>query len=266
MTASEHRIKSTEKTFAILEELEQSDSAGVTELARQTDIPKSSVHKYLSTLRSLGFIIKDGTQYSLSFRCYQFGRNVREQCDIYRYARPRIDRLATRIGETISLVVEENGDAVYLYQACVEETPLSPVEEGGRMPVHVSTAGKAILSYRPTAAVETYLANAEVSPTMNVLDELDRIRDQRIIIERDGPDRGEYSAGLLQGHRHVVGYDQTDDSLHSIAVPIRDADDYAIAALEVSGSAPAMRGSRLEEDIATLLVEVGTELEADILD
>lgn len=265
MSAPEHHIKSIPKTFKILRELEREGDAGVSELARQTDIPKSSVYKYLATLRSLGFITKEDSQYSLSFRLFQLGRRVREQCEIYQDARPRLDRLAAEIGETVSLVVEEDDDAVYLYQTRTDGVPLA-VETGDRMPIHVPAAGKAILSYRPAADVKAYLLDAGLSPnTSGLLDELDRLRDQRIIIDRDGPDTSGYSAGRLQGHRHVVGHDQSD-SLHSIAVPVRDTDDYAVAAIEVSGRASALRGDRLEEDIATLLVEASKAIETKIVD
>lgn len=266
MATPNHHIKSISKTFAILAELERNGGTGVTEIARQTDIPKSSVYKYLATLKSLGFVTKKGNQYVLSFRFFQLGIRIRERCTVYQYARSRIDRLAEEIGETVSLIVEENGDAVYLYQMRTTEAPRGPVGEGGRIPIHVPAAGKAILSYRPLDEVETYLEGAEVSPSVTgLLDELERIRDQRLIIDRDGPNDGEYSAGLLQGHRHVVSRDRSDDSLHSIAVPIRNTDDYAVAALEVSGSASALDGGRVE-DIATLLVEAGGAIETDILD
>lgn len=266
MTASNHHVKSTAKTFTIIEELERNGGMGVTELSKKTDIPKSSVYKYLATLQSLGFITRKGNQYLLSSRFFQLGIHVRERYNVYQYARPRIDRLAEEIGETVSLVVEEDGNAVYLYQTRIEETPLGPVDEGGRIPVHVPAAGKAILSYRPVDEVETYINNTDISPdTSGLLDELERIRDQRLIIDRDGPNNGEYSAGLLQGHRHVIGQNRSDGSLHSVAVPVRDTNDYAVAALEVSGYASALDDGRLEEDIATLLVETGVAIETDIL-
>ncbi|MFD1572352.1 helix-turn-helix domain-containing protein [Halorubrum laminariae] len=52
------KTKSVEKTFAIVEELREREGngAGVSELTDAVDIPKSTVHRHLSTLNELGYV------------------------------------------------------------------------------------------------------------------------------------------------------------------------------------------------------------------
>lgn len=266
MSRSDHHVKSVTKLFRIVEALDRRGSMGVTELARETGIAKSSVYKYLSTLEHLGFVTKSDAAYSLSLRWFEVGRRVRERRDVFRTARTELDRLARRTGETASLVVEEDGDAVYLYQATERDEPVGPVEEGGRIPAPISVGGKAILSYRPLEDVEALLEERDLAEgSEQLLSELRTLRNQRMVIERESPQGGAFSAGAFQGHRHVVGHEEPYQSLHSIAVPVRDADSYAVAAIEVSGSESSLYGRRLEDEIAALLVNASKSVESALL-
>ncbi|MCU4742527.1 IclR family transcriptional regulator [Natronoglomus mannanivorans] len=267
MGPPKHHVKSVSKTFEILEAMEQSGELGVTELSRRTGIAKSSVYKYLDTLRHLGFVTKSETEgtYSLSLRFFQFGQRIVNRHDVYRIARPELEALAEKTGEVASLVVEEDGDAVSLYRTRGRDCSRGTVEDGDRIPIHSCAAGKALLSYRPPEEVEAVLAAADVDVDRQTLfTELETARDQRLVVDRDARDVVDYSAGMLEGHRHTVGQNRTDDGLRSIAVPIRDEQDYAIAAIEVIGTDRSLNARRLESDVAPLLVSAGKSIEIEL--
>lgn len=267
MAPPDHHVKSDVTAFRIIDALERRGEMGVTEITEETGIAKSSVYKHLDTLRYLGFVTKSESTYSLSLRWFQTGHGVRERNPVYRVARDDLERLARRTGETVSLVVEEDGAAVYLYQASGGDDPVGPVAEGERMPAPISVGGKAILSYRPMAEVEDLLVENDLTEESDrILSELRTLRSQRMVIERDSPQQGTYSAGAFEGHRHVVGHDQPYRDLHSVAVPIRDPDDYAVAAIEVSGPESSLYGRRLEEEIASLLVGTGKSIETALIE
>jgi len=267
MTTPTHHVDAVRTCLRIVDALARGDRLGVTEIAQRTGVAKSSVYKHLDTLRAGGYITKtdDGT-YSLSLRWFEAGTAVRERRDVFQLATDELDALAARTGETVSLVVEENGDAVYLYQASEDEAAGAPVGLGERFPAPISVGGKAILSYRPTEEVEALLdANDLADESEDLLAELEAIHSQRMVIERDSPLQGTFSAGAFEGHRHVVGHDEPYQGLHSVAVPIRDPRDYAVAAIEVSGTESSLYGRRLEEEIASLLVTTGRDIETALI-
>lgn len=266
MPGTDHHVKAVVTGFRIVEELARGETLGVTELTQRTGIAKSSVYKHLDTLREEGYVTKDDdNRYSLSLRWFEAGLNVRNQHAVFDIAREELDQLATRIGETVSLVVEEDGDAVYLYQTGTNDSD-PPLSEGERMPAPLSVGAKAMFAYRPTEEVETMLAQNDInSDRTEFLNELQTLRDQRIVIRRDNPLQGTFSAGAFEGHRHVVGHDEPYRNLHSAAVPIRDPDDYAFAAIEVSGNESSLYGRRLEEEIAGLLVSTERTIEAALV-
>jgi DNA-binding IclR family transcriptional regulator len=262
MEQADHHVKSLVTGFRIVEELARGERLGVTELTQRTGIAKSSVYKHLDTLRALGYVTKDDGKYSLSLRWFETGLHIRDHQDVLALARAELDQLASRTGETVSLVVEEDGDAVYLYQAGGSDTD-APLSEGERMPAPLSVGAKAMFAYRPTQEIEAMLDRNDIdSDRTEFLQELETLSDQRIVIRRDNPLQGTFSAGAFEGHRHVVGHDEPYRNLHSAAVPIRDPDEYAVAAIEVSGNESSLYGRRLEEEIAELLVSAERTVEA----
>lgn len=267
MEPASHHVNAVVTTSRILDALADGEQLGVTEITRRTGIAKSSVYKHLDTLRELGYVTKDETgQYSLSLRWFERGLDARHQYNVLPLARGEIDELAARTGETVSLVVEEDGDAVYLYQASEGDRNAAPVAEGERMPAPISVGAKAIFAYRPDEEVTTMIEQHDLEDEgAEVRDELQMLENQRIVIRRETPLKGTFSAGAFEGHRHVSGQTEPYQNLHSAAVPIRDTEDYAIAAIEVSGDESSLYGRRLEKEIAGLLVSAERSIEAEII-
>lgn len=266
MATQKHHVQSVLTTFRIVTALQEHGGLRVTQLAQETGIAKSSVFKHLDTLRHLGYVNKHDSQYSLSLQWFRVGQRVRSRYDIVAATKRALDRFARRTGETVSLVVEESGDAVYLYQTSDQDERQAPTPEGGRMPCSFSVGGKAILAYRPDDEVRTLLTDRDRREEPDTfLSELADLRDQRIVIEFDDPTPGALSAGDIASHHHVSGDTKQYRDLHSVAVPVRNADGYGVAAIEVSGDESRLHQTRLETEIASRLVDLGESIETDLL-
>ena len=94
MAVPDHHVKSVAKAVRVVEVLDRRGRLGVTEIARETGIAKSSVYKHLDTLRHLGYVTKDEAGYALSYRWFETGRRVRERDPVYRAAKSELDHLA----------------------------------------------------------------------------------------------------------------------------------------------------------------------------
>ncbi len=266
MATQKHHVQSVLTTFRIITALQEHGGMRVTQIAQETGIAKSSVFKHLDTLRHLGYVSKNDSQYSLSLQWFRVGQRIRSRYDIVAATKRALDRFARRTGETVSLVVEESGDAVYLYQTSDQDERQAPTPEGGRMPCSFSVGGKAILAYRPEDEVRTLLTDRDRREEPDTfLSELADLRDQRIVIEFDDPHPGALSAGDIASHHHVSGDTKQYRDLHSVAVPVRNADGYGVAAIEVSGDESRLHQTRLETEIASRLVDLGESIETDLL-
>lgn len=238
-TETQYPIRTTAKAFQVIEGLMHLRKAGVTELAEYLDLSKSSVYKHLDTLRRLNYVVKEEREYRLGLRFFELGNSLREGNKLYTIAKPYINNLAMTTGETVSLAVEEFKEVVYLYSA--HAAPTDEIKEGTRVPLATDPAGKVILSYKPASERDTLISTSEWLDE-SLLSDLRTIRDQRMAIERSNDNDGE----------------------NQVAVPIRDAQDYPLGALTVSGSAASLSGKRLEEDITGLVVSTAKSIEVEL--
>lgn len=180
-------VKSTKRSFEILEILIETGSGRVTEIANSLDIPKSTVHDHLSTLRSIGVVSKDGDTYRTSPRILRFGEQTRAEMEIYEVAKPELQKLARRADEHASLMVEENGEGIYLYTAEGGDTVRKLAHDGTATKLHLTAPGKAILANRSTEFVETVVETHGLQgATPNSTTEIDQLTTELEQIRADG--------------------------------------------------------------------------------
>lgn len=241
MTDRQPSIGTVGTSFEVIEGLHELGGAGVTELAQHLGKSKSSVYKHLNSLLELGYVTKQDGTYRLGLAFLRLGHGVREANELYAAARGPVDNLAQTTGETVSLFVEEHGDAVCLYQAGALSDEIA-VEESERVPLDSIAAGKAILAGRSAAEAVELLDRRDQDGRRAFSDlrsELGSVRERQVLVDRS-PDESDYN---------------------TVAAPIRDEREYAVGAIAVSGPATSLTGKHLEEDVPGLLISTAKNVE-----
>jgi Transcriptional regulator len=100
----------------VMSVLKENDGVGVTELAAELEISKSTAHAHLTTLVENEFVIKRDGQYELALKLFTVGQYVRDRNPLYRHGKPQVDQLASETSQYVHIVTEENGRGVNLYQ------------------------------------------------------------------------------------------------------------------------------------------------------
>ena len=224
-------VEATETSFYLIEALKRLNSAGVTELATELDIPKGTVHKHLNTLRGLNYVVKQGTTYSLSVSFLGLGNAARTRIGLHEVAQGPLEKLADTVGETASIMIPEHGYGVYTSRVIPSNVSMPTINEGDRVPLHATAGGKAILAYLPDEVVERILdqrgltaeTNATITDRRKLLAELQVVHDRRSAYDRNE---------LVEG-------------LYCVASPITNPDHSAIGAVTISGT-----GDRLGEKLS----------------
>ncbi|NGM70480.1 helix-turn-helix domain-containing protein [Natronolimnobius sp. AArcel1] len=158
MVNYEYSVRSVETVFRIIETLDELGAAGISELAAEADVSNSTVHKHVNTLRSMGYVKKDGTTYSLTLHFLGIGIRARAQYDIVRTAKSIVDDLSTRTELITSLVVLEDGYGVFTYRSPPSvSSPGSLPAIGDRTYLQTTAAGKAMLSKLEWDAVRSII-------------------------------------------------------------------------------------------------------------
>lgn len=140
---------SVKKAFKILQAIADSSTGlGVSDLAKQLKIGKSTVHGIMTALEELGFLIRDPVdkKYRVGYTLLELGRKAYAKMDLKEVARGPMERLTQEVGETVFLGAL-NGDHVTILD--VVESPkemkiTSP--PGTKLPLLVGATGRALLS------------------------------------------------------------------------------------------------------------------------
>lgn len=240
-------IKAVDTMFSILDVLQDRNGAGVTEVANELGMSKSTVHNHLSTLRKNRYVTKNENTYEVDLRFMNLGGYARKQHGLFDLIKPEVDGLVEDTGETAQMVVEEHGRGIYLYQARGERAIKTDSYTGTEVYLHCTSVGKAILSCMSEKRVEEIVerhglpqkTNRTVSSIDELSDELDRVRQQGYAL-----DDGERIEGI-----------------RCIGVPVTSENGDLIGALSLSGPTSRMKGERFTEEIPELLNRVSRVIE-----
>lgn len=189
-TEPSQKIQSIVTTHRILRKLEEFDCAGVTRIASELDITKSTVHQYLATLQSEGYVIKEDHSYRLGLKYLQHGMYVRDNHPIVDLSRPSIAELVDRTGEIGWCTCEEFGELVTLDIRVGEHNINEKFRGriGNREFLHAHAGGKAILAAYPDERVEEIVdthglpeyTDRTITDESELFGELERIRDDGV--------------------------------------------------------------------------------------
>ncbi len=149
MKKTSYSAPSVKKAFKILQILADSPTGlGVSDLAKQLGIGKSTVHGITSSLEALGVLVRDpiDKRYTIGYTLLELGRKTYGRIEWREMAKAPMRRLMEKIGETIFLGIM-NGDHITILD--VVESPnemkiTSP--PGTRLPLLAGATGKAFLS------------------------------------------------------------------------------------------------------------------------
>src|SRR5699024_6084662 len=128
-------------------------------LSKLIEINKSSIYKLLSTLAIHGFIEQDleTKKYRLGYKYLELSSILLESMDIRSEAAPYLKKLENLTNEVIHLVVDDQGEIVYIEKLEGNETLRTHSQIGRRAPVHCTSVGKAILAHLLQSEVEKIL-------------------------------------------------------------------------------------------------------------
>lgn len=245
-----YRIASLEKGIRVLELLAQHGELSVSEAARLMDTNRAGSHRFISTLKDLGYVEKsDNNKYQPTLKIMKLAMKVANRFEIRHIARPYMHKLSIIYKETINLGFFKNKEIIHIDKIDSLEVLRMDSKLGDIAPAYCTALGKAILAFLPDHELSHYLENIELKQVASntitnkndLLAELSRIRQDRYAIDDE----------------------EMTNGLRCIAAPIFDHNSYPAYALSISG--PAMRQThRVLEEMKTDLGQAASEL-SDIM-
>src|SRR5436190_6660796 len=107
-------VAAVERALAVLDAVADAEDVGTNELARQTGINASTVSRLLATLVARGLVrhVEETGRYRLGPRLVELGSAALAGFDLRELARPELIALAAETGETTTLSVSGEPDAI----------------------------------------------------------------------------------------------------------------------------------------------------------
>jgi DNA-binding IclR family transcriptional regulator len=237
-------VQSVDRALSILEVLARIGEAGVTEIAGELGVHKSTAFRLVATLEAHRLVEQsaDRGKYRLGVGVLRLAGATTARLDVVQEARPLCRQLAATTGETVNVTVLSDSSALYLDQVAGSSALQTHNWVGQHIPLHATSNGKVLLSGLDPSALDRLLPTlASYTPQTitrkpALRAELDRIREQG----------------------YAVAVDELEIGLTAVAAPIRNAGGDVVASMSVSG--PTFRLAERMEEIVGHLTEAALEV------
>jgi len=226
-------VQSVDRAVAILEILARDGEAGVTEVARELGVHKSTASRLLAALDRRELVTQDAARgrFRLGLGLVRLAGAAARELDLVQESRPVCRVLAQEVGETVNIAILSGRDALYLDQVA-GPAALSPHNWAGqRIPLHATSDGKVLLAYLPPAEIAGHLAPP-----------LERFTGRTITTA------GELGRVLAEVRRrgYATAVEELEEGLTAVAAPVRNAEGDVVASVSASGPSFRIPADRID--------------------
>ena len=226
------RLDATQKTLNVLDALDASASR-LADIAERARLPKSTVHRILRRLVEYGYARAEGDgRYVLGPRVLTMAGAALQRLDAATWARPVLGALHAEVGHTVHFAMLSDDEAVYLEKLVDPNLPYQFASRvGGRIPLHCTAMGKALLAAMDRGAARELLGRRELVRrtantfvTVAAMDaELDRIGARGFAIDDEENERNIRCVGAaVRDHRGLPSHAISVSAL-TVEVSVEDA-------------------------------------------
>jgi IclR family pca regulon transcriptional regulator len=219
--------QSLERGLAILSAFRSGQPLlGVSDLARGVGLSRSTAHRYISTLATLGYLQQDPStkKYRLGPRVLDLGFSAINSMDLREVAAPHLQALSDETGHTVNMAVLDGADIVYIERCRTVRQGQREIDlnlhVGSRLPAYCTSLGKVLLANLPEEQLREAL--------------------RQVRFEQRGPNtltvRGALLAELarVRSSELAVNNEELAYGLRSIATPVRSQSGEVIAAINLA--------------------------------
>ena len=216
------QVQSVDRAIAILYLLAQRGAAGVTEVAAELGVHKSTAFRLIGALEAGSLIEQDGERgkYSIGRGVLRLAAATAGRLELPTESRPVCRQLAAELGEAVNVAFLDSGEATNILQEYGTATITGRNWVGQRTPLHATASGKVLLAWMDAVALKEVLASElrqytphSVTKPALLEAQLARVREQC----------------------WACTTEELEIGLNAVAAPIHDATGEVVAAVGVSG-------------------------------
>lgn len=243
------QVQAIRRALSLLELMAQIPGGmALTALAKGLGLPPSTTHRLLKSLEQMRFVQHEEERglWLIGVRAFCVGIAFLQARDFVSAARPFMRRLMEESGESVNLAILDNDTAVLLSQVECRQVMRGALERpGGRVPLHNSGFGKALLSALRESDLAALLDRIEFTVyTENTIDSADRLKRDLVSVRRRG---------------YAVDDEEFVPGLRCVAAVIHGEYGESLASISLSGPAARITDDRID-DLGALVVRTAGEI------
>ncbi|WP_034262661.1 IclR family transcriptional regulator domain-containing protein [Actinospica robiniae] len=238
---------------------ERSPLMSLTEVAAATGLARPTARRLLLTLEELGYVRAEAGGFRLTPRVLRLGMAYVSSQGLWEIARPHLEDLVRKTGESSSMSQLDGSDIVYVARVSVPKIIALRVQIGTRFPALRTSQGKVLLAALGPGELAATLAEPSRSglpPASGRGGGRDRTWEA---------DRAEIEAELrgVRARGWALADEELAPGVRSVAVPVRDGDGVVRAAMNVTVHAAETSVERLTEEYLPKLLHTAGEVSAE---
>ena len=180
--------KPTLRVVKILEEVAANNGElTMSDIARRTSIPPSTIMPILQTLTGVQFLRLDARtmRYYVGLKTFLSGA-VFAKNSTYGGINAIVDSIAKESGETAHFGLLEGGDVLYVIKAESQQHIRMYSEIGRRLPAYATAVGKALLAYHSRGDLERLYPDGLKALTEHTVTDFDQLHAQLTVVKEGG--------------------------------------------------------------------------------
>jgi IclR family pca regulon transcriptional regulator len=222
----------------------------LSDVAAVTGLSPAVARRCLNTLVALGYVAQTGRRFLLRPEVLSFGSAFLASMNIEQLAAPPLQGLRDQTGDSASLAVRSGRDILYIVHIPTQRRIRLGAGVGTRFPLHATSMGKVLLAFQGPTATEKFLVEGPLA----------RMTERTVTEPNAFRDRIE----LVRSRFYDSALDELDYGIVSVAVPVFDAQEQIVAAINCSTSTTRISQDELVRTRLPLLREAARAIEDEL--
>lgn len=188
------QVQSVARAMEILRCFRYTPEMGISEIAEEMNLNKSTVFGLVNTLAGYGYLeqVSSNRKYRLGIELFEMGNLVLSRIDIRNEAKELCAPLVQKYPATVHIATHSEGEVIYVDKLDAGSSLISASSVGKRLPMHCTGVGKAILAHLPETYMDQYLqfplkkfTEKTVTTRQQLVEELERVRQTGIAMDQE---------------------------------------------------------------------------------
>ncbi|MEY3660412.1 MAG: hypothetical protein RLZZ169_1237 [Pseudomonadota bacterium] len=218
----------------------------LSEVAKLTELTRATARRFLHTLHELGYMDTDGKLFWLTPKVLDLGYSYLVSQPLIERVQPYTKELCDAIGESCSVSVLDFPDVVYVARTLSHQIMSVSLNVGARLPAVTTSMGRVLLAAKDDGEIDDLLGKVTVE------------RFTKYTLVEPSQIKNEIQSARKRGY--AICNQELEIGLRSLAVPIRNRQGKAVAAINVSSQPLKVSETKLLREILPQLREAARKI------